>query len=207
MRSKSEIREEVWRKIEKFSRFPPPRGRIPNFVGAEKACEKLRELEEYRRAKVVFVAPDSPLHRARQIVLEDGKILVVPKPKFKGIVVVERKINPTISNMMKYGREVGVEELKKIGRVDVFVQGCVAVDLNGNRIGKGTGYGDQEYDFLRKNGLIENSLYVVVCHEIQVYKDFSHLAEEHDVRCDVILTPERILWTKEALRRGKSPHP
>ncbi|ADC66384.1 5-formyltetrahydrofolate cyclo-ligase [Ferroglobus placidus DSM 10642] len=207
MRSKSEIREEVWRKIEKFSKFPPPRGRIPNFVGAEKACEKLRELKEYREAKVVFVAPDSPLLRARQIVLEDGKILVVPKPRFAGIIVVDKKINPTISNMMKFGREVDIEELKMIGKVDVFVQGCVAVDLNGNRIGKGTGYGDREYHFLKENGLIENALYAVVCHEIQIYEDFSHLAEEHDVKCDVILTPERILWTKEALRRGKSPRP
>ncbi len=208
MRSKNEIREEVWKKIEKVARFPPPRGRIPNFIGAEKACEKLRELEEYRKANAVFVAPDSPLYKARKIVLEDGKILVAPKPRFTGVVLIDRKIDPTISNMMKFGREVGAEELKEsVGKVDVIVQGCVAVDLNGNRIGKGTGYGDREYWFLKEKGLIDEPLYAVVCHDLQVYDDFSHLAEEHDVRCDVILTPEKILWTKEALRRGKSPRP
>ncbi len=208
MKSKRQIREEVWKKIEKFADFPfPVRGRIPNFKGSRKACEKVRELEEYKKAKAVFVAPDSPLLRLREVVLEDGKFLVAPKPHFRGIVVLKgNPKNATITRMLKYGTEVSPETLRDlVGKIDVFVQGCVAVDLNGNRIGKGTGYGDKEYHFLKRHGLFDDPLYVVVCHEVQIYEDLSYLAEEHDVRCDVILTPERILWTREGLRRGKAP--
>jgi 5-formyltetrahydrofolate cyclo-ligase family. len=60
---KQRLREKIWRKMEKagVASFPLPCwGRIPNFVGAEKAAEKLRQLEEWRGAKVVFVNPDSP---------------------------------------------------------------------------------------------------------------------------------------------------
>ncbi len=192
-RSKQEVREFVWKRIEKFAKFPPPYGRIPNFVGAEKACERLRELEQYRRAKVVFCAPDSPLRRAREIVLEDGKILLAAKPKMTGFLIIERGKAGTIKEMLRYGKEVDLDELK---RVDVFVQGCVAVDKKGNRIGKGSGFGDREYSILREKGLLKNCIYVVIAHPIQVFDDLSHLMDEHDVKVDVILTPEGVIWTE-----------
>ncbi len=192
-RRKQEVREFVWKRIERFAKFPPPYGRIPNFVGAEKACERLRELEEYRKAKVVFCAPDSPLRRAREIVLKDGKVLLVAKPKMTGFLIIERGKAGTIKEMLRYGREVDLDELE---RVDVFVQGCVAVDRKGNRIGKGSGFGDKEYSILSDKGLLENCIYVVIAHPIQVFDDLSHLMDEHDVKVDVILTPKGIIWIK-----------
>ena len=193
MRSKQEVREYVWRNIERFSKFPPPYGRIPNFVGAEKACERLRELEAYRKARVVFSAPDSPLRRAREIVLEDGKILLAVKPRMTGFLMVRRGRAGTIKEMMRYGEEVNLDELNL--KVDLFVQGCVAVDRKGNRIGKGSGFGDREYGILKEKGLLsENCLYVVIAHPIQIFDDLSHLMDEHDVKVDVILTPEGIVW-------------
>jgi len=192
---KQKIRDLVWKRIEKFSKFPPPYGRIPNFVGAEKACERLRELKQYRKAKVVFCAPDSPLRRAREIVLEDGKVLLAVKPKMTGFLVIERGKAGTLKEMLKYGREVDLDELKL--KVDVFVQGCVAVDRKGNRIGKGSGFGDREYSILKEKGLLDDCVYVVIAHPIQVFEDLSHLMDEHDVRVDVILTPEGIIWTEQ----------
>jgi len=55
--------------------FPfPCRGRIPNFKGAEAATEKLRQLEEWKKAKVVFVNPDSPQRKIRENTLKDKKL-------------------------------------------------------------------------------------------------------------------------------------
>ncbi len=196
-RSKREVREFVWRKIEKYSKFPPPFGRIPNFVGAEKACEKLRKLEQYRKAKVVFSAPDSPLKRAREIVLEDGKILLAVKPKMTGFLVIEKGKARTIKEMMRYGKEVNLDELDL--KVDIFLQGCVAIDGMGNRIGKGSGFGDKEYQLLKEKGLLsDDCLYVVVAHPIQIFEDLSYLMDEHDVKADVILTPDEIIWIKRS---------
>ncbi len=192
-RSKQEVREFVWRRIEKFARFPPPWGRIPNFAGAERACERLRELDAYRKAKVIFSAPDSPLRRAREMALEDGKILLAVKPKMTGFLVVEKGKAGTIKEMMRYGREVDLDSLNI--KVDIFLQGCVAIDRKGNRIGKGSGFGDREYRLLKEKGLLsDDCLYVVIAHPIQIFDDLSYLMDEHDVKADVILTPNEIIW-------------
>ncbi len=194
-RSKQEVREWIWNAIKPYSKFPPPYGRIPNFLNAERACEKLRDLNKYRKAKVVFVAPDSPLRRAREIVLEDRKILIAVKPRMKGFLIVKRRAG-TIRDMLRYGKEIDLNNLKL--HVDLFVQGCVAVDRKGNRIGKGSGFGDKEYKILREKGLIDNdTIYIVIAHPIQVFDDLSHLMEEHDVKVDVILTPNEIIWTSK----------
>jgi len=199
-KSKRDVREYVWNAIKPYSKFPPPYGRIPNFVGAEKACEKLRKLEEYRKANVVFSAPDSPLKRAREIVLEDGKTLLVVKPKMTGFLLVERGKAGTIKEMLRYGREVDLNELSI--HVDIFLQGCVAVDKKGNRIGKGSGFGDREYAVLREKGLISDvTLYVVVAHPIQIFEDLSYLVDEHDVKVDLIITPSKIIKTENYYSR------
>ena len=199
-KSKRDVREYVWNAIKPYSKFPPPYGRIPNFVGAEKACEKLRKLEEYRKANVVFSAPDSPLKRAREIVLEDGKTLLVVKPKMTGFLLVERGKAGTIKEMLRYGREVDLNELSI--HVDIFLQGCVAVDKKGNRIGKGSGFGDREYAVLREKGLLSDvTLYVVVAHPIQIFEDLSYLVDEHDVKVDLIITPSKIIKTENYYSR------
>ncbi|MEM4747914.1 MAG: 5-formyltetrahydrofolate cyclo-ligase [Archaeoglobaceae archaeon] len=192
-KSKEEVREYVWRKIEPFSKFPPY-GRIPNFRGAEKACEKLRNLEEYWSSECIFSAPDSVLLRLREIVLEDGKMLLAALPRMKGFVLLRQKVKPTIENL-KIGEKADFGKLRK--KVGIFAQGCVAVDLKGNRIGKGSGFGDREYEILKREGVLKNeALFIVIAHEIQIFDDLSHLIEKHDARADVILTPEKIIRTK-----------
>ncbi len=190
-RSKEEVRQYIWRKIEPLCDFPSPYGRIPNFRDSWRACEKIRELEEYGRSECVFSAPDSVLLRLREIVLEDGKTLLAALPKLKGFVVLREKVRPTLERL-RLGKPADLGELK--GRVCIFAQGCVAVDLQGNRIGKGSGFGDREFQILRNEGVLaDNALFVVVAHDIQVFSDLSYLSEEHDAKADVILTPTRII--------------
>ncbi|MEM0096281.1 MAG: 5-formyltetrahydrofolate cyclo-ligase [Candidatus Bathyarchaeia archaeon] len=90
---KQRLREKIWREMEKagIAAFPLPCwGRIPNFVGAEEAAEKLRQLDEWKKAKVVFVNPDSPQRKVRENALKDGKILIMASPRLqKGFILIE----------------------------------------------------------------------------------------------------------------------
>ncbi|MDI9610410.1 MAG: 5-formyltetrahydrofolate cyclo-ligase [Archaeoglobaceae archaeon] len=192
--NKEEVREYVWKKIEPFCEFPSPYGRIPNFRDAKKVCEKIRELEEYRNSECVFSAPDSVLLRLRELVLEDGKILLAVLPRMRGFVVLKEKVRPTISHL-RLAKTADLKELRE--KVGIFAQGCVAVDLHGNRIGKGSGFGDREFEILKKEGVLaKKALFVVIAHDLQVFNDLSFLMEEHDAKADVILTPTRIIRTK-----------
>jgi len=83
---KQRIREYIWRLLEEkgVAKFPKPvYGRIPNFVGSEKAASRILELEEYRGARVVKVSPDSPQRYIRYRCLLDGKILIMPTPRLR----------------------------------------------------------------------------------------------------------------------------
>lgn len=195
MKSKEEIRNFVWKKMEKegISDFPKPIfGRIPNFVSSEKTCEKIRDITEYKKARVIFVAPDSPLRRVREIILEDGKLLVVALPHIKDIVEIDERINikdaAKISGFERYGKSLK-------SKIDIMIEGSVAVDLKGNRIGKGKGYGDKEYEILKNSGFLNKNLKIItIVHEIQVFEDFSHLMTEKDVKVDIIITNKRIIY-------------
>lgn len=193
-KSKDEIRNYVWKLMEKegFSDFPKPVfGRIPNFKGSVITCEKIREIKEYKTSKVVFSAPDSPLKRLREIVLLDGKILVVALPHIKDIVEIHERKNYNEATTIK-GFEIYGKPLRN--KIDLIVQGSVAVDLKGNRIGKGKGYGDKEYEILKSEGFLNENLKIItIVHEIQIFDDFSYLMTEQDIKVDYIITKKRII--------------
>ena len=52
---KDQLRKSVWEAMERggVTRFPGAWGRIPNFKGAEAAAERLRDLDAWRRARVI----------------------------------------------------------------------------------------------------------------------------------------------------------
>ena len=90
--AKKMLRQEIWSKLEKSgaARFPLPcYGRIPNFAGSETAAEKVRLLDEWKNAKIVFANPDYAQQKVREYALLDGKILVMASPGLKhGYIVV-----------------------------------------------------------------------------------------------------------------------
>lgn len=194
MKSKEEIREKIWKLMEenKIADFPQPcYGRIPNFKSSYTACEQIKQLLEFKNAKCVFCAPDYVLKRVREIVLEKGKILAVALPHMRGFLEIKEKkrINEatTIRGFIKYGIPLKT-------KVNLFVQGSVAVDRKGNRLGKGKGYGDKEWDWLKKHNLLESETKIVtIVHDIQILDDFSYLMTEKDKPVNYILTPTRII--------------
>ncbi len=208
---KRKVRERVWRLLEErgVARFPRPvHGRIPNFSGAEVAAKRILQLEEFTRARVVKVNPDSPQMMVRRGVLEAGKTLLMPSPRLRGkFLILDPKKIPrrlydraaSISGAFQLGIEADLEDLPK---VDLLVCGSVAVTERGERIGKGGGYSELEYAILRELGLVEEETPIATSvHELQLVDDAP--LEMHDFTVDYIATPVRIIRTRGERRRPK----
>lgn len=199
-RNKEELRKAVWDYMEKNNLVTFPRpcfGRIPNFAGAEKATWNLKKLMEWQKARVIFSAPDSVLHLARYEALKEGKSVLVAAPRITGFYWLkdipgsEAFRASTIRGFAQFGVPVSINS--RLPKIDLYLTGAVACDKKGNRIGKGTGFGDREDDLLSEAGLIdETTPRVVLVHEIQVFEDFSYLVDEWDKKISIIVTPDGV---------------
>jgi len=184
--------------------FPKPiLYRIPNFVGAEKAAQNLRSLSEYKEAKVIFCNPDSPQRFVREMALRDGKTLVMATPKLRhGFLLLDPKSIPsnriskasTIRGAFKHGHTIEPNKVK----VDLFIAGSVAVSPDGGRLGKGTGYSDQEYGILKNAGsLTAQTIVVTTVHDTQIVERIPK--EKWDIPVDVIITSTQIIRVVKTL--------
>jgi len=198
--SKEEIRMRVWRLMEEkgVATFPKPIfHRIPNFLDAEKAAQNLRSLSEYKGTRVVFCNPDSPQRPVREMALRDGKKVVMATPKLRqGFLLLDPQNIPasrifeasSIRGAFAHGRSIEPNKVK----VDLFIAGSVAVSLDGGRLGKGTGYSDQEYSMLKNAGsLTAQTPIVTTVHDIQIVEILPR--EQWDVPVDIIVTPTQII--------------
>jgi 5-formyltetrahydrofolate cyclo-ligase len=200
---KAALRAEVWDRLEAggVARFPGPRHRISNFVGAEAAAERLRDLPLWRTARTVKANPDSPQWPVRQRALEDGKTVYMAVPRLAEddpfflldpdhLADTPRR-SSSIKGASASARTVAVERLEP---VDLVVTGCVAVTEDGVRLGKGGGFADLEFALASEAGLIgPRTLVVTTVHELQVLPAGAIPAADHDVRVDVIVTPDRVI--------------
>ena len=201
--AKAGLRDEVWAAMRaaKVARFPGAEGRIPNFAGAEAAAERLRGTDPWGRAATVKANPDSPQLPVRQRALEDGKTLFMAAPRLvadrpfflleAAALAVTPRQAASIGGAARHGRPVDVGELEP---VDLAVVGCVAVSADGARLGKGGGFSDLEYAIAWEAGLIGPATVVATTvHEVQVVDDGRIPVTAHDVRLDLIVTPERVI--------------
>lgn len=195
---KQRIRKRIWKLLEerRVARFPLPcYGRIPNFEGSEKAAEKLLKLDEWKEARVVFVNPDSPQRKVRELALKEGKVVIMASPRLrKGFIAlyperIKGKIKEasTLRGAFRYGKFLREDELPK---VDLIVQGSVAVDKEGNRLGKGLGLGDREIEIVEKISGRRIPVITTV-HELQIVEKVP--SEKHDRKVDIIVTPDSII--------------
>jgi len=202
--TKDEIRRYIWNTLEehRVALFPKPIvGRIPNFIGAGKAAELLRNLPEYQNAKTVFCNPDSPQKPIREMVLRDGKVLLMATPRLREGFLL---LNPenissnlfreasSIQGAFKYGHHADLSQVK----VDLFIAGSVAVSIDGGRVGKGTGYSDQEYAILKsKNAISPGTPVVTTIHDLQIVSFIPR--ESWDIPVDTIVTPTRVIRARK----------
>lgn len=201
---KQRLRQQIWELMEKLNiaRFPRPvYGRIPNFVGAEKAAARALFLREWRRACVIKANPDSPQRPLREQALREGKTVIMATPRLRqGFLLLDPKTIPsdkirfasTIKGAFRYGRLVRLAEIPKI---DLVVTGCVAVDHRGNRLGKGGGYAEIEYAILREiDALDEKTPVLTTIHDIQLVDYVPR--EKYDLTVDIIITPTKTIYVE-----------
>lgn len=194
--TKESIKNMIWERMEKSSiSISYSHGRIPDFHGSIKASNLLRNSVEWKDSNIIFVSPDTAQQTVRKNAFYDDKDLIMASPKLlNGYIFLDSNCTngneeeaSTIKGAFKHGRKI-----ISIPNVDMVVEGSVAVDIYGGRLGKGGGYGDMEISYLKNNKLITSQTPVVTTvHEIQIIERIP--LESHDEKINMIITPERIL--------------
>lgn len=212
MKTKQEIRQIIWDLLEEknVAMFPRPvHGRIPNFIGANVAAEKLDELTVWRKARVIKSNPDSPQKWVREEALRHGKTVYMAVPRLREekcfLKIDPRKIPSinqasTIKGAFRYGEKVFPDEIDKI---DVMIIGSVAVNRQGAKVGKGGGFSDLEYAIGREFGIVnEDTPTITTVHPLQIV-DYELSMEGHDVPLDYIITRDDVTTTNTTYVKPK----
>ncbi|HXG53285.1 MAG TPA: 5-formyltetrahydrofolate cyclo-ligase [candidate division Zixibacteria bacterium] len=212
MRSKDEIRRDVWGRLveKKVARFPGAEGRIPNFIGAEACARLLAETPYWKAARVLKVNPDSPQRPVRQRALTEGKTVYMAVPRLQSdrpfIELDPARLECTpfaassIAGAAQHGRPVTLAEVK---RIDLVVCGSVAVNRKGARVGKGGGFSDLEFALLTEERKIDRSTVIVTTvHPLQILDEEIPMTA-HDIPIDVIVAPEKIIEIETPLPRPR----
>jgi 5-formyltetrahydrofolate cyclo-ligase len=197
--SKGEVREMIWRAMEVrgVARFPGTKGRIPNFVGAERAALHLQALPGWRKARVVKINPDAPQLPVRRLALREGKVVYMAVPRLRSLECFleldperlgPRKLQAaSIRGAERLGRPVALEAVPPL---DLIVCGSVAVNGRGARVGKGGGFSDLEYGLLVEAGKVSTRTPIVTTvHPLQLVPQRIEMCP-HDIPVDVIVTPD-----------------
>jgi 5-formyltetrahydrofolate cyclo-ligase len=211
MRSKDDVRAEVWRAMERegVARFPGAQPRIPNFEGAKHAAEHLAGHSAWTSAETLKAGPDSPQTHARRTALACGKLLVMAVPRLRDeypfrlldprkLSERERRDAATIKGALRYGEAIGLDQVPEL---DLVLAGSVAVNLKGARIGKGGGFSDLEYGLLRESGKVDDrTVIATTVHPIQILPE-DLLMTGHDIPVNVAATPREAIEVDAAYGR------
>jgi 5-formyltetrahydrofolate cyclo-ligase len=210
--TKEDARAAVWRhmEIERVGRFPGTRGRIPNFVGAERAALQLASLRLWRQAHAVKINPDAPQLPVRRMALRDGKVVYMAVPRLRTLECFleldPRRLGKralqaaSIRGAARLGRPVRIEALP---RIDLIVCGAVAVSVRGARVGKGGGYSDLEYGLLAEAGLVgPKTPIATTVHPIQILPRAIEM-RPHDIPIDIVATPDGVMTVRSAFPRPR----
>lgn len=200
--TKEEIRQKVRTrlKLTGSARFPGADVRIPNFCGAERAAQLVRELPMWKRARVIAMNGDAPQLSLRRAALREKKIVYMAIPRLRSercfIELDPEKLGSrilrvaSIKGAMKFGRLVPPHEMRP---VDLIICGSVAVTRQGARLGRGGGYGDLEYALLRTEGKIrEYTPILTTVHPMQIVEDRLPM-RGHDIPVDFVVTPDQVI--------------
>ena len=213
MRTKDEVREEIWRGMDRegVARFPGAEGRIPNFAGAKQAAERLSRHPHWVSAETIKANPDSPQTHARRLALAQGKCVVMAVPRLRDEhpfrLLDPRKLSEdaireaaTIKGALRHGRVIDLEQVPEL---DFILTGSVAVNLKGARIGKGGGFSDLEYGLLIEESKIDQHTCVATTvHPIQILREHLMMTD-HDLPVDLIVTPRAAIDVERVYDRPR----
>ena len=211
--AKDNLRQEVWSALELNSTgVGAVRSRIPNYVRAHEAADRLATLEIWKRAAVVKSNPDPAQSHVRLRALQDGKTLYAPVPELTESFPFVR-LDPedlqsrriSFENVMfsEGAVEIGIPvEFDEMDPFDLVVVGCVAVTRAGARMGKGGGFADLELGIFRDAGLVRpDTPIVTTVHGSQVVDDGRVAMVGHDTPLDWVITPDEVIETRTVYPR------
>lgn len=201
--AKQHVRQRVWELLDRAGVTRHPAGvygKIPNFVGADAAADRLAASPAWRSATVVKANPDKAQVPVRARALAEGKRLYMAVPKLadeRPFVLLDPTALPISPQdaawkwgALTAGQKVAVEELPP---VDLVVCGSVAVNRSGARIGKGGGFSDLEVALLQDAGLLRpDTVLVTTVHPLQIVDEPLPEAE-HDFRVHLIVTTDETI--------------
>jgi 5-formyltetrahydrofolate cyclo-ligase len=211
--NKSGARELVWNELRKVA-LPDSRFHfdfneyIPDFLGSPEATARLRALDVYQQAHVLFITPDNCLEQLREQALHDRKVALVTTYGIRRGVI---ELNPEdlqpgqeaqaalLDGMEKLGCSISLAQLReRYPTIDLLVTGCSAVSQAGVRFGKGHGFFDLEWAILFELGVVNTQTPVIAfVHDCQLV-DIELEVSEFDTVCDFIVTPTRVISIPDA---------
>ncbi|MCC6904484.1 MAG: 5-formyltetrahydrofolate cyclo-ligase [Anaerolineae bacterium] len=202
---KDVLRSEIWSQLlARHLNLGEPVGRIPGFVGNDKAAALMAEQPWWKAAQVMKSNPDTAHVPVRLRALQDGKLVYMAVPQLK----TEKcfvELNPEAlkaagiafedvshhEGALKYGRPITFEEMRPIQLVH---SGCVAVTRAGGRTGKGAGFADIELGILSTLGLLAPECVIVTAvHPLQVVENERVPMMAHDWALDYIVTTDEVI--------------
>lgn len=211
MESKDDVRRRAWAAIKDSgaARFPGVDGRIPNFVGAERAADLLASTQAWRSATHVKANPDAPQFPVRKRALAEGKVVYMAVPKlasdrpFWRLDPSELTVSPHQAASIKGAAQHGVPvTLEEMAPIDLIICGSVATERSGARLGKGGGYSDLEYAITHEAGLIGDwTTIVTTVHACQVMEEGAIPLTRHDFPLDMVVLPEEVIRTGTRIPR------
>lgn len=210
MSDKQALRVARWEALKAAgaARFPGTKGRIPNFVGAEKAAERLAATALFQRARTIKCNPDSPQRPVRHAALKAGKTVIMAVPKLAERECFWRLDPAVLHDLWKASSIKGAAQVAEpiredaVGAIDLIVTGCVAVARDGARLGKGGGYSDLEYAVLRELGLVDEATPIVTTvHSSQVLEPGAIPMAPHDISLDLYATEAHLTRCERAHER------
>jgi len=212
---KQKIRLEVWKKLKNVA-LPDSRFHlnfaeyIPDFKDSSEACKQITQSEEYKKSKLLFITPDNCLTETREKAIRDGKdIIVSTYGIYRGFILITKNmINKgeeifasTLDGLEHFGKNISLNEIKNLGKIDLMLTGASAVSKNGVRFGKGHGFFDLEWGMFADIKVVdEGTPIIAIVHDVQVV-DFDLEPSNTDIIVDWIVTNKMKLSTKRKKNR------
>ena len=212
------VRRVVWQRLSEVarpdSRFDLDLSRyVPDFAGSNLAHKRVMKRDEWRKADVIFCAPDNSIEQLRLYALSAGKKILVPTYGLqRGFILLDgvkipktdHALAATLDGMERFGKRLGLGDLRQAGVIELVVTGATAVTTDGRHIGGGQRYLALEWMMMKQLGVLApNALVFVVVHDCQVVDEM--VEAEPDCLLDLICTnsQEIDVWEPQAAAPSK----
>jgi len=215
MKSKSEIREDVWKRLRTVA-YPDPifdydfSSFIADFQGSEKCVDAITTLDLWKDSRLIFITPDNSLTKLREKAILDAKRFVMTTYGIKrGFLLIEPNTIPdgqarfasTLYGAELFGKKISLKDLRELERISLVITGAAAVTMDGIRFGKGHGYFDIEWGIFTSLNLVdEKSKVITVVHDCQLTGE-DVKPSSYDTVTDYIVTPTKTISVKPKYKK------